>query len=74
MVAAITEDTAQFAVGGAPQPKYQGKNALSDDVTLGSSTMPDSPTTPMGVYVSGFVPSFPTFLFIFSCLVFPEPK
>ena len=73
--AAITEDSTRFAVGGAPQPKNQGRNTLSDDVTLGSSTMPDSPTTPMGVYVSEVVPSFPTFLFMFCfCLVLPEPK
>ena len=52
VISTVTESTAPFAVGIAPQPMKQGRNALSDDVTLGSSTMPDSPATPMGVYVS----------------------
>ena len=67
-VVAITEDTAPFAVGGGAQPRNRGNNALSDDV------IPEPPTALMGVYVSEFVPSFSTSLFILSCLVLPEPE
>ena len=68
VVAAITEDTAPFAVGSGAQPRNRGNNALSDDV------IPEPPTALMGVYVSEFVPSFSTSLFILSCLVLPEPE
>ena len=72
--AAITGDTAPFAVGGAPQPMKQGRNALADNVTLGSLPIPDSPTTPMGVYVSNAMSQFSTFLFISSLPCTPRTQ
>ena len=49
---------APFVVDVSPQSpiEHEGKKALSDDGTLVSSIMPDSPVSPTRVYVRVFVP------------------
>ena len=74
VIPAITEGTAPFSVSSAPQPMKQGRNALADNLTLGSLTTPDSPATSMGAYVSEFVSPFSTFLFIFSLPCTPRTQ